>query len=96
MSYFHCPHCGEAVDIFGRGTSRRLCQKYDLEFLGDLPLDPSIRIGGDDGMPVVVSAPESAAAQKFVEVARTVAGKISVQTMNKAEIPINLFSSPKT
>ena len=96
MSYFTCPHCGEAVDIFGRGASKRICQKYDVEYLGDLPLDPTVRIGGDDGLPVVASAPEGAAAQAFLEIARTLAGKISVLNLNKNDaVAINFSPLPK-
>ena len=40
MSYFTCPHCDGPVDIFGRGASKRVCQQYDIEFLGEIPIDP--------------------------------------------------------
>ncbi len=97
MSYFSCPHCGEAIDIFGRGASDRICKEFNIDFLGDLPIDPTVRIGGDDGMPVTVSAPDGASAKRFADVARVLAGKISVANLNKTEaVPtINLFSTPK-
>ncbi len=96
MSYLNCPHCGEAIDVFGRGASRKLAQKYGIDFLGDLPLDPAIRIGGDDGLPVVVSSPDSPAAHRFMEVAKTLAGKVSVHTANQPKfVPINMVSTPR-
>ena len=96
MSYFTCPHCNEGVDVFGRGASKKVCQKYELEFLGDVPLDPIVRIGGDDGMPVVISAPASVSARAFTEIAHTLAGKISVLNMNAAAQPaINFSTIPK-
>lgn len=96
MSYSSCPHCGHAIDVFGRGGGKKIAQKYGLDYLGDLPLDPSVRIGGDDGVPTVVGAPDSVPAQQFTHVARTLAGKISVHNMSRTEaIPINLFSAPK-
>ena len=96
MSYFLCPHCGERVDIFGRDGGQRIAQKYGLDFLGDIPIDPSVRIGGDDGVPVVAGMPESAPAQRFTEVARGLAGKISVQNIGAAAgMSINIFASPR-
>ena len=96
MSYFLCPHCGERVDIFGRDGGQRIAQKYGLDFLGDIPVDPSVRIGGDDGVPVVAGMPESAPAQRFIEVARGLAGKISVQNIGGAgAMSINIFAAPR-
>jgi len=96
MSYFTCPHCGEAVDVFGRGASKKVCQKYDLDYLGDLPLDPTVRIGGDDGMPVVVGVPEGPAAVAFEAIARALAGKISVLNLNKIDnVAINFSALPR-
>ncbi len=85
MSYFACPHCDEPVDIFGRGASKRVCQQYSIEFLGEIPIDPMVRIGGDDGIPASIGAPESATAKQFAEVARGLAGKISIQNLNRSE-----------
>ncbi|GGL55573.1 Mrp/NBP35 family ATP-binding protein [Halocalculus aciditolerans] len=54
MSTFHCPDCGSDHDIFGTGGGRALADENDLPFLGELPLDPSVRAGSDDGAPVVL------------------------------------------
>lgn len=96
MSYFNCPHCDEAIDIFGRGASRKVCVKYEVDFLGELPLDPAVRIGGDDGLPITITNPEGLSAQKFTEVAKIVAGKVSVQNANQPKfVPINMVSTPR-
>jgi ATP-binding protein involved in chromosome partitioning len=78
MSYFVCPHCGEATEIFGRGGAQQAADDLGLEFLGELPLDPATRRGGDEGTPIVVSAPESAQAAAFIALAKQVAARCSV------------------
>jgi len=71
MSGLSCPHCGEVVDVFGSGGGERLAAEMKLPFLGRIPLDPAVRRAGDDGSPTVVSAPESAAGQALLEMARS-------------------------
>ncbi|HLB24316.1 MAG TPA: Mrp/NBP35 family ATP-binding protein [Dehalococcoidia bacterium] len=86
MSYFVCPHCGDRTEIFGHGGARQAADDLGLEFLGELPLDPETRRGGDEGTPVVVlalSRPESATAESpqaraFIDVAKQVAARCSV------------------
>jgi ATP-binding protein involved in chromosome partitioning len=97
MSYFTCPHCDGPVDIFGRGASKRVCQQYDIEFLGEIPIDPMVRIGGDDGIPASIGAPESPTAKQFAAVARGLAGKISIQNLNRTEaLPtIQMYSASR-
>jgi len=77
MSYFVCPHCGERTDVFGYGGGRKAAEELGLEFLGEIPLDPKTREGGDKGMPVVESDPESPQAQAFLRVAEQVAARCS-------------------
>lgn len=72
MSGFTCPHCNEPVDIFGSGGGQRLSEEMKLPFLGRVPLDPAVRLAGDDGAPTVVSAPASAAGQSLLDIARVV------------------------
>jgi ATP-binding protein involved in chromosome partitioning len=78
MSYFVCPHCGDRTDIFGHGGARQAAEDLGLEFLGELPLDPATRAGGDAGEPVVVAQPESPQARAFMDVAKQVAARCSV------------------
>ncbi|MDA1003022.1 MAG: Mrp/NBP35 family ATP-binding protein [Chloroflexi bacterium] len=65
-------------DIFGRGGARDAAEELGVEFLGELPLDVTIREGGDSGEPVVVGHPESAIAASFIELAEQVAARCSV------------------
>jgi ATP-binding protein involved in chromosome partitioning len=78
MSYFVCPHCGERTDIFGHGGAKSAAEDLGLEFLGEIPLDPSTRQAGDEGRPIVAAMPESAQSRAFVDVARQVAARCSV------------------
>ncbi|GGI97888.1 ATP-binding protein [Halobellus salinus] len=54
MSSFRCPDCESTHDIFGTGGGEAFAANNDLPFLGSLPLDPSVRTGGDGGRPVVL------------------------------------------
>ncbi|GAA0552530.1 Mrp/NBP35 family ATP-binding protein [Halorubrum ejinorense] len=60
MAGFRCPDCGGFHEIFGSGGGKALAQEHDLPFLGGIPLDPSVRTGGDDGEPVVLEDGETA------------------------------------
>jgi ATP-binding protein involved in chromosome partitioning len=78
MSGLACPHCGEAIDVFGSGGGERLAEEMKLPFLGRVPLDPAVREAGDAGAPTVVSAPESPAARALGSVAATVLDTLAV------------------
>jgi len=58
MSYFQCPHCGTRSDIFGHGGARHEAERLGVAFLGEVPLDISIRSTSDAGTPIVESEPE--------------------------------------
>ena len=79
MSYFLCPHCGERTEIFGYGGARAAADELGLDFLGELPIDPNVRKGGDTGAPIVETDPDSPVARAFLEIAQKVAAKTSVQ-----------------
>ncbi|MFB6092853.1 MAG: P-loop NTPase [Haloquadratum sp.] len=66
MSTFKCPDCGSTHDIFGSGGGEAFAADNDLPFLGSLPLDPSVRTGGDGGEPVVLDEGETADAFRVV------------------------------
>jgi ATP-binding protein involved in chromosome partitioning len=72
MSGLACPHCGELIDVFGSGGGERLAGEMSLPFLGRVPLDPAVRMAGDEGRPTVVGAPDSRAGQALFEVTRVV------------------------
>ena len=68
MSGLACPHCEEIIDVFGSDGGEKLAKEMELTFLGRVPLDPAVRVSGDDGVPTVLSAPESGAAKALVAV----------------------------
>lgn len=76
MSYLEQPAGAEPLDIFGRGGGRRMAEKFEVPFLGEIPIDPQIRIGGDSGVPIVESHPESTAAKAFSEIADSIISSI--------------------
>ncbi len=76
MSYFTAPN-GDRVEIFGHGGGRQECERQGITFLGEVPLFTEIRIAGDAGVPIVVSAPQSPAAQAFMAVARAVQAEVA-------------------
>lgn len=82
MSYFVAPDTGTRYDIFGHGGGATMAQTVNVDFLGEVPLEPQVRIGGDEGSPVVVSDPDSPAAQAIRAVARKVAAAVSVQNLS--------------
>ena len=72
MSYLSCPHCKERIDVFSSGGGRRTAEEMQVNFLGELPLDPKVRIGGDTGKPVV-QGPDGEA---FLELARRTVARL--------------------
>jgi ATP-binding protein involved in chromosome partitioning len=81
MSYFVAPDTGTRYNIFGEGGGQRLAQMYGVPFLGAVPLATEVREGGDRGVPVVVSQPESPQAEAFRRVAEEVARQVSIEAM---------------
>ena len=82
MSGFVCPDCGHEHDIFGSGGGEKIARELELDVLGRIPLEPGVRAGGDAGVPITSSqypgGEDSPAAAALREVARTVAGRVSV------------------
>jgi ATP-binding protein involved in chromosome partitioning len=66
---------GEVIDVFGAGGTERTAAQFGLDFLGSVELDPSIREGGDRGLPVALAGQESDKSKAFYEVAKKVAAK---------------------
>jgi ATP-binding protein involved in chromosome partitioning len=73
MSWFECPHCGKPSPIFGSGGGQRLADEVKLPLLAQIPLDPRIVVGGDNGAPAVVAAPDSSAAKALTALAGRIA-----------------------
>ena len=76
MSFFVCGHCGERTEIFSFAGGERAAEKYEVPFLGRIPLDPAIREGGDAGKPIVVADPASPQTKAFLDVAQTLRQRI--------------------
>jgi len=90
MSYLDLPD-GTRMDLFGSGGGESLAQSTDTTFLGKIPIDQNVRMGGDTGKPIVVSHPESPVAIAFQEITQKIAAKISVAALSgKNELPINI------
>jgi ATP-binding protein involved in chromosome partitioning len=90
MSYLDLPD-GTRMDIFGSGGGQQLAQATQASFLGQIPIDQNVRIGGDSGKPILVSHPDSPVAVALREVAQRVAAQVSVAALStKNELPINI------
>ncbi|MEN9294753.1 MAG: hypothetical protein RIS03_447 [Pseudomonadota bacterium] len=77
MSTYVCPNCHHTEHIFGHGGGERMCQEYGVDFLGNLPLNLSIREQADSGNPTVVAQPDSEITKIYKEIARKVAVKVA-------------------
>jgi ATP-binding protein involved in chromosome partitioning len=82
MSYLELPD-GTRMDIFGSGGGERLAKEAGVPFIGAIPMDPSVREGGDLGMPVVLAKPDSPVARAFHTIAEDIAAKISVAAVQQ-------------
>lgn len=76
MSTFACPHCGKAVDIFGHGEGTKTAIEYGVPVLGEIEIDPRIRLGGDTGKPVAGQGETAPAAQSLYRVAKAVTARL--------------------
>jgi ATP-binding protein involved in chromosome partitioning len=93
MSYYSCPNCHHESDIFGHGGGEGLATDMGIPFLGRLPIYQPIREGSDNGVPLVVAEPASAAARAFLTVAERAAAQVSIAAQkaidaNKGKIPL--------
>ncbi len=79
MSHFVCDGCGKEHDLFRRGGGRRTAQALGVPFLGEVPLEAVVAASGDEGVPVVRRAPQSAAAQALRRIAGEVARQLAVR-----------------
>jgi ATP-binding protein involved in chromosome partitioning len=93
MSYYVCPHCGQAEPLFGEGAGEQLSQKLQTPLLGRVPLDTAVRAGGDAGLPVILSAPASPAAQAFFQVAEAISQQCQTGRQ-RIELPVRSGQSP--
>jgi ATP-binding protein involved in chromosome partitioning len=76
MSYFNCPHCDGRIDVFGHGEGQHMARTFGVPFLGEIEIDPQIRIGGDTGKPVASLGEDAPGGKSMYEVARNVAARL--------------------
>jgi len=81
MSGFICPHCREETDIFSKGGAEAAAQKLAVPFLGRVPINLAVRIGGDEGRPVVADHPELPESQALVRIAQNVADRVAIANL---------------
>src|SRR5512133_1516544 len=90
MSYLELPD-GTKMDVFGSGGGQKLADAAKVPFLGQIPMDPAVRVGGDTGAPVIVTSPESAPARALRALAEQVAAQLSVAALKGGEgLKINM------
>lgn len=80
MSYLETAD-GEKMDIFGAGGGERLAEMTGVPYIGSIPIDPQVRIGGDSGTPVSLSHPDTAVSKALVEIAEKIAAQVSIQAV---------------
>jgi len=78
MSYFVCDGCGKNHEIFSRGGARRAAERFQIPYLGEIPITAALREGGDAGVPILVQDPKSPTSQCFLEIAAKLAGQLSI------------------
>jgi ATP-binding protein involved in chromosome partitioning len=90
MSYFACPNCHHEADIFGHGGGERMATELGVPFLGRVPIYQPIREGGDTGVPLVISEPDSPAARAFMAAAEQTAAQVSIASYARPTIPLTV------
>jgi ATP-binding protein involved in chromosome partitioning len=90
MSYFACTNCGHESDIFGHGGGEQMASELGVPFVGRIPIYQPIREGGDSGVPLMISEPESPAARAFMTAAERTAAQVSIASYNRPTIPLTV------
>jgi ATP-binding protein involved in chromosome partitioning len=87
MSYFICGHCGQRENIFDSGGGSRIAKELGVPFLGEIPIHTGIRIGGDNGKPIVSGEPDGEHSQVLRRIARNLAAQISIRNVASPQSP---------
>jgi ATP-binding protein involved in chromosome partitioning len=91
MSYLEMPD-GTKVDVFGHGGGAELAEETGVPLIGTIPMEPSVREGGDTGIPIVISNPDSKVSIALTKIAEDVAAKVSVQALEgKDKLQIDMI-----
>jgi len=91
MSYFVAPDTGKRYDIFGHGGARKEAERLDVTFLGEVPLEMTIRETSDSGAPVVVSAPDGPSAKAYRDIAAKTWARVEEERGANAAAPAIVF-----
>jgi ATP-binding protein involved in chromosome partitioning len=78
MSYFNCPHCKGRIDVFGHGEGQHMAKNFGVPFLGEIEIDPQIRIGGDTGKPVASLGEDAPGSKSIYAMARNVVARLDI------------------
>jgi len=92
MSYFIAPDTGKKYDLFGTGGGSKLASELNVPFLGGIPIDPRVRIGGDKGIPIMYDIPDSEHSKIWIEIAHNFVNKVHIRNLtagSKVEIVLD-------
>jgi len=78
MSYFVCDGCGKKHEIFSRGGAQRAAERFNIPYLGEIPITPALREGGDKGVPILIQDPNCEVSKSFLQIAAKLAGQLSI------------------
>ena len=87
MSYFICGHCGQRENIFDSGGGKRTAEELNVPFLGEIPIDTKVRVGGDKGDPIIHGETDSQEGKIIQGIARQLAAQISIQYLGTPSVP---------
>jgi ATP-binding protein involved in chromosome partitioning len=90
MSHFACPNCQHESDIFGHGGGETMAKELGVPFLGGVPIYQPIREGGDSGVPLMISEPDSPASRAFMAAAERTAAQVSIASYSRPTIPLTV------
>jgi len=85
MSYFIAPDTGKKYDIFGSGGGEKICKELNTTLLGGIPIDPRIRQGGDNGVPMVFGIPDANETKILMDISRKLTDQVNIRNSNAAD-----------
>jgi ATP-binding protein involved in chromosome partitioning len=79
MNLYTCPHCNKSSHVFGSNGGNKMAKEFNIDLLGDIPLDPKIMELSDNGTPITVMEPESKISQAYGEIADKIIEKLNLK-----------------
>src|SRR5207247_9951182 len=77
-TYSTCDGSGKNHEIFSSGGAQRAAERFNIPYLGEIPITPALREGGDKGIPILIPEPKSEVSKRFLEIAARLAGQLSI------------------